>query len=928
MAKEIRYDIKLNVDGKNVVASAVNDVKDLDKSVKQMSHYKGAFNDIVESSKPMKRQLAELKKLMAEMEFKGLAGTDEFKAIAQQAGAMADAIGDANAQVKYFANDTKVLSSVVGGFQAVASSIQLAQGAMALFGSENKEAAEMIKKVQGAMALANGVQQVANLLNKDSALIQGVANMQRKLSAMLARKNAAAVAAETAATKGATIATKALNAVMKANPIGLVITAITTLVGLLAVFSSSTDESTEKLKKQEEEVDKLTGSWKNLQEGIGNAAGELVSKFQTLALQWSLLRTEGERQQWISKNANNFEQLGLKIMDVTTANKVFIAQLPRMITLMQKMGELKGLESAYAQVQSDYFSWLLKREKSRATGDYYTKATEQNVTKAEREELGIGRQIWVNTPYSSSAGGAGGYYSYEYSADELRRVNEYREKQAKETRDAILKHAEEEYGIASDEYRKLYEKLYAEVSDAGAELNRIFGDAVIYNPETTVSPYSKNKSGGMKSATAKSAPAPKTKAFKAKAVKETVKKELTELQKLEAEREELTKRLSDKNLVEFERESIKQKIEELTKEIDFRKSWTADRRYVLDLPDNKIVVDWENAFDMNKAGMQKEWEDNFNKIDFALPKLITPREMMTDSQGKDFDRKKAVYDNASSGIDEVKGWVDAGLIGRDTAQQFIDAFNAQMQVVGLEPIKVEFDDKPAKEWFKTLREGWGGAQGIVGGVENLNNALNGNKSVWEQVSGVINATLQIIDGFKQAAQVVDLFTVSTQAATTATVAKTAATQADTTASTVNSVANATEAVTKGTAAGASAGWPALLWAIPAALAAVMAGLALAGAFAEGGIVGGSSRSGDHVIARVNSGEMILNSVQQKRLFGMLNGTIPTPGAVPTASLAMLRNNLSSGGNMTMTVSGRNLVGVLSNETRISSRSGRRTNIKI
>lgn len=40
-------------------------------------------------------------------------------------------------------------------------------------------------------------------------------------------------------------------------------------------------------------------------------------------------------------------------------------------------------------------------------------------------------------------------------------------------------------------------------------------------------------------------------------------------------------------------------------------------------------------------------------------------------------------------------------------------------------------------------------------------------------------------------------------------------------------------------------------------------------FAEGGIVGGSSYSGDRVIARLNSGEMVINRGDQRRLFGMI-----------------------------------------------------------
>lgn len=43
----------------------------------------------------------------------------------------------------------------------------------------------------------------------------------------------------------------------------------------------------------------------------------------------------------------------------------------------------------------------------------------------------------------------------------------------------------------------------------------------------------------------------------------------------------------------------------------------------------------------------------------------------------------------------------------------------------------------------------------------------------------------------------------------------------------------------------------------------------AGAFAEGGIIGGSSFSGDKLFARVNSGEMILNTGQQRNLLGAL-----------------------------------------------------------
>ena len=70
-------------------------------------------------------------------------------------------------------------------------------------------------------------------------------------------------------------------------------------------------------------------------------------------------------------------------------------------------------------------------------------------------------------------------------------------------------------------------------------------------------------------------------------------------------------------------------------------------------------------------------------------------------------------------------------------------------------------------------------------------------------------------------------------------------------------------------------------------------------FADGGVVGGSSFTGDRVPAMVNSGEMILNKTQQARLFKIANGGAPEGNAV------------------TFHISGSDLVGVLNNNNRKS-----------
>ena len=55
----------------------------------------------------------------------------------------------------------------------------------------------------------------------------------------------------------------------------------------------------------------------------------------------------------------------------------------------------------------------------------------------------------------------------------------------------------------------------------------------------------------------------------------------------------------------------------------------------------------------------------------------------------------------------------------------------------------------------------------------------------------------------------------------------------------------------------------------AAIASIIAALASLPKFAEGGVVGGSSYYGDRILARVNSGEVILNRNQQGRLLSQM-----------------------------------------------------------
>ena len=128
------------------------------------------FDQVTEKTKTLKQQLKEMKEQLGTMD----EGSEGFKELVAEAGKLQDKIGDLNQQVKNFASDTGKVDVALGGLSAVTGGFEAVQGAMGLVGSENENLQKTMLKVQSAMALANGVQQVQIALQKESAFMKGV----------------------------------------------------------------------------------------------------------------------------------------------------------------------------------------------------------------------------------------------------------------------------------------------------------------------------------------------------------------------------------------------------------------------------------------------------------------------------------------------------------------------------------------------------------------------------------------------------------------------------------------------------------------------------------------------------------------------------------------------------------------------------------
>ena len=131
------------------------------------------------------------------------------------------------------------IGSMASGLAATATAAYALSDA---FGLTNDSTEEFIKKIGTGMAVAQAF----------SGGLQGVVSMQKLLRS--------STLASTLATKGGTIATRIFNAVVKANPIGLLVTALLAAVTAFALFNSSSKDAEKNTKAIDEAQARLNKS--------------------------------------------------------------------------------------------------------------------------------------------------------------------------------------------------------------------------------------------------------------------------------------------------------------------------------------------------------------------------------------------------------------------------------------------------------------------------------------------------------------------------------------------------------------------------------------------------------------------------------------------------------------------------------------------
>ena len=245
-------------------------------------------NEVVattDKSTSMKTELRELQMALQQMEASGDTSSKQFIEMSVRAGELKDQIGDTAQQIRILSSDTKHVDALISGVTGLVGAFTAVQGATALFGAENEELNEALLKVNGAMAILQGLQAVQETLNKDSAFSVIFMRNARVAETTAIAGQTTALGANTVAMTVSTLATKAFSFALKTIGIGLILTAI----ALLVEYWDDLTAGVKKFLPAGADVGKMFDKIKSYAFGVGNAILQYV--IAPIKALWVVLKT-------------------------------------------------------------------------------------------------------------------------------------------------------------------------------------------------------------------------------------------------------------------------------------------------------------------------------------------------------------------------------------------------------------------------------------------------------------------------------------------------------------------------------------------------------------------------------------------------------------------------------------------------------------
>jgi hypothetical protein len=1025
--QNLSEDIKQGDFGKSLsdtMSTAKNELESLKQKMANVDDVKPTGN----LKKELRQTTDELVKLtqkyreMSAAEQAGSQGQEllvKMDKLRSRAAELSDTIGDVNQEIKALASDTTNLDafnqtmSIGGDILSTYSSI-----VSRVTGDEVdlKNAISTFMMVQSA---ANTMTKISNALQSNSIVMLKVRKIQEAAAAAAIRIKTAAEAKSTVATKGATIAQAAFNAVANANPYVLLATALIAVGSALIGFTRNAKDATKEMKDLNEEAGKgfVDNIGQEFADSYGSIAGRMASTMSTLLMEWDNLTTDLEKTDWIKKNQNALKQLGFSIENLGDATNAFDTYRSNLAKYLDELASLSAKRETYektiaerVKVDTRYID--TKQFRTAKAGDQYQGYSAPNELTGLREgedyKISLPKGMAGKNIYTLTESGAkkvndnleksGLAKAQEEQRKELEKIDESLRKQFSDYEDAFRRVREEEkklnelgiktgdssidskeveyatgsltdlenklsdlqkkykdgvLKITPEQYKAQVDDLEKQISNKKIELGLEANPDIVKDLEEEsltalnerLSKLKKDYEDGIIKIT------PEDYKRQVRELEEYISKKRIKLgldpyvdeNSLQGIRDRISEKEAELNLAIDDQSRLK-----VQRELDALK----DKQYVIEL---KLSVNATEA-DVNKMKQTKkdhsvDMYDLYRNINYEPIGGVQPERLGKKQERNaqiikmELDYQRDIVSSLQDQYDLIQNKAQAGGILTAQEADITSIYNNAANSIK-ELSKAYNDAANSADKFRIESEigkhRWEGIKSGISVIGSLTSSVDGLYDKWSQWDKVmknsetsdfkktiyaittcistmetfVNTLDTIINVMAWFNKMSDLKAAKVVANNTTEMTSDAMLLASKEANTAAAVANnETEmtsevakiavkegsAIASATASGAIMPFPYNIAAIAAGIAAVVGAFALIKGFANGGIVSGGSISGDTQFARVNSGEMILNGTQQKRLFNILDGTSSRTG-----------NNVGQTGEVVFKIKGNTLYGVLDN----------------
>jgi hypothetical protein len=439
--------------------------------------------DPVPDDKPQKKveslrqELKNLTVQIAEAKVNGTAFGEEYGKLAKRAGEIKDALADANAEISRTGSDTRNVEGLLDLAGGVAGGFAVAQGTMALFGDESEELQKTLLKVNAVMAILQGLQQVQNLLQKESAASQ-------LLNRIATLGNAAAQRIFGASIAGSNTALKAFRIALAATGIG----AALLLIGLLVEYWDDLKEA----------VNGVSEAQKNIERDAGLNADAAAEQLEHMEGQEEVLKQQGKSEKEILKLkvdqinqiiAYREQQLQAQAentraqVDAARRNKEILAGILNFLTLPIKLisdmvngiAEFLGSDFRIPDLGETLSSLVFDPDEVAAEGEKTIAETQKQIDALKNQRAGFENQL---TEIAKAANEQRLKDAVSTAERQLLAAKAGSEQELAARKRLLIAQAEaDKFGEKSAAKRKLIEaQLQKDLLEADAEFNRARAD--------------------------------------------------------------------------------------------------------------------------------------------------------------------------------------------------------------------------------------------------------------------------------------------------------------------------------------------------------------------------------------------------------------------------------------------------------------------